>query len=30
MEANNRNLTIVMTEKDYFKIKEFNFSNSTI
>ena len=27
MEANNRNLTIVMTEKDYFKIKEFNFSN---
>ena len=27
MEANDRNLTIVMTEKDYFKIKEFNFSN---
>lgn len=27
IEANNKNLTIVMTEKDYFKIKEFNFNN---
>jgi tetraacyldisaccharide 4'-kinase len=27
MEANNKNLTVVMTEKDYFKIKEFNLNN---
>ena len=27
LEAKNKNYTIIMTEKDYFKIKDFNFTS---